>query len=131
MNLLTSSSLPQQYNHLAPDGSEIRELAEVAGGGLSHCTLPVGKVSAAVYHESVDEIWYFLSGSGQVWRKYESQAIVEKVVAGSCINIPCGTSFQFKNSGNVPLRFVIATMPRWPGPNEAVPTQGHWLTPSM
>jgi hypothetical protein len=52
------------YDYLAPDGSEIRLLPEVGGGGLCHCILPVGKVSKAVSHKTVDEICYFLSCQG-------------------------------------------------------------------
>ena len=124
--LWATAQLPQDYDYLAPDGSDIRLLPEVGGGGMSHCTLPDGGVSTAVYHRTVDEIWYFISGSGEVWRKKGKQDAVDEVGAGSCLNIPCGTSFQFRNTGNVPLCFVIATIPRWPGADEAVDTKGYW-----
>ena len=32
-----TAQLPKDYDYLAPDGSEIRLLPEVAGGGLAHC----------------------------------------------------------------------------------------------
>jgi mannose-6-phosphate isomerase-like protein (cupin superfamily) len=124
--LWVTAQLPEEYDYLAPDGSEIRLLPEVGGGGLSHCTLPVGGVSKAVYHRTVDEIWYFISGAGEVWRKRGRQESVRQVGPGSCLNIPCGTSFQFRNVGGEPLYLVIATIPRWPGEQEAVPIEGHW-----
>jgi mannose-6-phosphate isomerase-like protein (cupin superfamily) len=124
--LWTTDQLPKDRGYIAPDGSEIRELSKVAGGGLAHCTLPVGSTSAAVFHKTVDEIWYFISGSGEVWRKYGRQEAIDAVNSGTCLNIPCGTSFQFRNTGSDLLCFVIATIPRWPGAQEAVPTNGYW-----
>lgn len=118
-----------KYDYLAPDGSEIRLLAEVPGGGLSHCTLPPAAISHAVYHKTVDEIWYFISGSGEIWRRHAEREEVTPVSAGRSINILCGTRFQFRNTGTEPLCFVIATVPRWPGPADAVPTVGPWEPP--
>jgi mannose-6-phosphate isomerase-like protein (cupin superfamily) len=124
--LWATAQLPTDYDYLAPDGSEIRLLPEVGGGGLAHCTLPVNSASSATYHKTVDEIWYFISGVGEVWRKRGRQETVDIVEAGICLNIPCGTSFQFRNTGHGPLCFVIATIPRWPGAQESVATEGHW-----
>jgi hypothetical protein len=42
-----TTTLPEDFI-LAPDGSEIRPMLEVTRGGMSHCTLPPGKVSLAV-----------------------------------------------------------------------------------
>ena len=61
--------LRENYDTLAPDGSEIRLLAQTSRGSMVHCTLHPGQVSVAVAHRTVDEIWYFLEGSGQVWRR--------------------------------------------------------------
>lgn len=49
--------LPTAADHLAPDGSAIRSLLSVRGGSLAYCTLPVGAVSKAVVHQTVEEIW--------------------------------------------------------------------------
>ncbi len=112
--------------HLAPDSSEIRELVKVKGGSLCHCILPSGKTSRAVYHKTIEEVWYFLSGDGEMWRK---QGTIEKIVrvgSGVSISIPVGTKFQFRNTGKTPLCIVIVTMPPWPGSSEAVLTEGVW-----
>jgi len=37
-----TTKLSIEPSYLAPDGSEIRLLPNVRGGGLSHCTLPAG-----------------------------------------------------------------------------------------
>jgi mannose-6-phosphate isomerase-like protein (cupin superfamily) len=75
------------YVYLAPDGSEIQELVNVSGGGLAHCRLPVGGLSTAMLHQTVEEIWFSLSGTGEVWRKLGDVAEVTPVYAGIGLNI--------------------------------------------
>jgi mannose-6-phosphate isomerase-like protein (cupin superfamily) len=70
--------LPVQADTIAPDKSEIRLLAEMEGGGMTHCTLPPYAVSLAGVHETLEEIWYCVQGRGQVWRKNaDAEDIVE------------------------------------------------------
>lgn len=118
--------LPSKPDYLAPDSSEIRLLPNVQGGGLAHCTLPRTGTSLAVRHKTVEEIWYFIEGTGKVWRKMGSKQTTTKVRSGVCITIPLGCHFQFRNIGDGPLRFIIATIPRWPGGSEAVRVKDHW-----
>ena len=42
------------------------------------------------------------------------------------MSIPTGAAFQFRNTGEAPLIFVIATMPPWPGMDEAVRVKDFW-----
>lgn len=123
---LEIKTLPKEFDYLAPDSSEIRLLTSEKRGGLCHCTLPVGKTSCAVKHKTVDEIWYFLSGTGEVWRKYEGKEETDEIQPGTSINIPAGTCFQFRNIGAEPLKFICITMPPWPGLEEAEQVQGKW-----
>lgn len=125
---ISESSVQQEHDYLAPDGSEIRLLTQMNGGGLCHCTLPVGAVSSPVYHKTVEEIWYFLSGEGEVWRRSATEENVVAVRSGTSVSIPRGTAFQFRNTGDVPLLFIDVTIPLFPGPEEAVATDGHWPT---
>ena len=113
----------------APDGSEIRLLHELRGGGLAECTLPVGGVSAAVTHRTVEEIWLFTEGEGQVWRRQGERECVVDVSPGVSLTIPLGTQFQFRNTGERPLKFVISTMPPWPGEDEAPRVPDYWPLP--
>ncbi len=113
----------------APDGSEVRLLHELRGGGLAECTLPVGGVSAAVTHRTVEEIWVFVEGRGQVWRRQGDRESVTDVSPGVSLTIPLGTHFQFRNTGEGPLKFVISTMPPWPGEDEAPRVPDHWPLP--
>jgi mannose-6-phosphate isomerase-like protein (cupin superfamily) len=119
-------AVAKRYDHLAPDGSEIRLLSQVGGAGLCHCTLPEGRVSSPVYHKTVEELWFFLSGKGQFWRKTGDVEDIVSVCAGVSLSITVGTAFQFRNTGRGPLCCVIATIPPWPGADEAVPTKGKW-----
>lgn len=119
-------SLPTQYDVLAPDGSEIRILAQVPSGGMAHGTLPPGSTSLAIRHRTVAEIWFVLSGSAEIWRRSGSAESVETVRPGQSLTIPTGTSFQFRTAGPEPFRFIMCTMPPWPGPEEAVLVDGKW-----
>ena len=123
---METKRLPRRHDCLAPDGSEIRLLAATSRGSCVHCTLAPGAVSLAVTHRTVDEIWYFLRGSGEVWRKFGDREEVVEVAAGMCLTIPCGAHFQFRNTGRIPLRFVLVTMPPWPGEVEAVLVPDYW-----
>lgn len=73
-----------------------------------------------------DEISYFLSGQDQVWRKQGDWEDPIDVTTGVSPTIPLGTYFQFHNTGAEPLCFIIATMPPWPGEDEAVRVADHW-----
>jgi mannose-6-phosphate isomerase-like protein (cupin superfamily) len=120
--------LGRDIDVIAPDGSEIRLLAEMQNGSFVHCTLPVGGVSKAVQHKTIEEIWFFLDGEGEVWRELGEDSETVTVRTGTTLTIPTGAHFQFRNIGELPLRFVIATMPPWPGEAEAVRVPDHWPT---
>jgi mannose-6-phosphate isomerase-like protein (cupin superfamily) len=79
-----------------------------------------------VAHREVEEIWYILSGAGEVWRKNAAQEEIVAVGAGSSLTFPPRTSFQFRNTGARPLCILIATMPPWPGAAEALRVPGPW-----
>ena len=117
--------LPETF-YPAPDGSQIRVLPTMTGGGLAHCTLEVGQISRAVAHKSIEEIWYFIEGHGKLWLKQDEQEDMIDIYPHLSITIPAGTHFQFRNTGPFPLRFLIVTMPPWPGESEAYPVKGFW-----
>jgi mannose-6-phosphate isomerase-like protein (cupin superfamily) len=88
--------------------------------------LAPGKTSLAVTHRTVEEIWYFLSGRGEMWRKQGDREEVVPVEAGMSLTIPLGTHFQFRCSDDQPLVFMAITMPPWPGEDEAYTVEGKW-----
>ena len=127
MRQYESNRVSDSYDALAPDGSEIRLLHSLAGLSVVHCQLPVGAVTVPVRHRTVEEVWYFLAGAGQVWRQQGEREQVLDVAPGHSLTIPLGTDFQFRNTGDAPLEFIIATTPPWPGEDEAVPLdRGRW-----
>jgi len=93
---------------------------------MAHFTLEPGRTSAAVTHKTVEEVWYILTGTGEMWRRQDGREEVTMLAPGVALTIPLGTDFQFRNTGDAPLTFVLVTMPPWPGPDEAVPVEGHW-----
>ena len=67
-------------------------------------------------HRTVEEVWYFIGGSGEVWIGGETTG----VGPGSTVVIPTGSPFQFRTLGDEPLRFLCFTSPPWPGDGEAI-----------
>ena len=122
---MQDTTLPQDPI-TAPDGSEIRELVASGRASMVHCTLPTGGVSLAVRHRTVEELWFVMSGHGEVWRKLEDEEAVVAVGPGSALDMPLGARFQFRNTGDEPLVILIATMPPWPGADEAPRVADHW-----
>ena len=93
---------------------------------MSHFELPPGQTSIAVTHKTVEEIWFFLSGRGQMWRMAEGKEEIVAVEAGVCLTIPYGTCFQFRSLGEDSLAAIGVTMPPWPGEDEATVVDGEW-----
>jgi mannose-6-phosphate isomerase-like protein (cupin superfamily) len=123
---LATVPLPSERTVAAPDGSDVRVLAGSPRGSMAHFTLAAGEVSTAARHRTVEELWYVLSGRGQMWRRLGDQAQVVALAPGLSLSIPVGTSFQFRAEGDEPLRIVGVTMPPWPGEGEAVLVEGAW-----
>ncbi|HLY36333.1 MAG TPA: cupin domain-containing protein [Candidatus Limnocylindria bacterium] len=121
-----TTSLPLQADARAPDGSEVRLLLRLRGGSLAHFQLAPGEVSVAVRHRTVEEIWFFLAGQGDMWRRLEGSEEVVGVEAGTCLTIPVGTDFQFRSCGHEALQAIGVTMPPWPGEGEAALIEGVW-----
>ena len=118
--------LKEKCDYHAPDVSEIYKLADGSKGGLCQCILPVGGKSKATSHKTVEEVWYFVEGQGEAYRRGFNNDKPTAVKSGTSLVIPVKTTFQFRNIGEVPLKFIIATMPPWPGPSEAKMETGIW-----
>lgn len=121
-----TKQLPTSRDAIAPDGSDVRVLLQVHHGGLAHFELPAGQTSVAVRHRSVEEIWFFLHGRGEMWRRSGEDEEIVPVATGLCVTIPPGTSFQFRATGDEALAAIGATMPPWPGAGEALIVSGPW-----
>jgi len=126
MPLFETKRLPQDPDAVAPDGSHVRLLLSLGGGSVAHFELGPGRTSIAVAHRTVDEIWYFVAGRGEMWRQSNEQEEIVPVDAGTCITIPVGTRFQFRTQGPDALAALGVTMPPWPGDGEAYQVTGKW-----
>jgi mannose-6-phosphate isomerase-like protein (cupin superfamily) len=115
---------------VAPDGSAVRVLCTVARGGMALFTLAPGAVSRAVSHRTVEEVWYVVAGAGRMWRRLGDAESIVTLAPGTAIALPTGTRFQFRCDGAAPLVAVGATMPPWPGADEAQEVAGPW-TPTV
>lgn len=118
--------LPMTIDEVAPDGSDVRVLLGLEGGLVAVYELAPEQVSTAVTDRTVEEIWYFISGRGEMWRKQGNREEIVSVESGVCVTIPLGTHFQFRSFGDEALVALGVTMPPWPGAGEAIVVEGKW-----
>ena len=71
MTSFHTKRLPTAPDVVAPDGSDVRILLALPSGSMAHFELAPGQTSAPVAHRTVEEIWYFLRGRGEMWRKLQ------------------------------------------------------------
>jgi mannose-6-phosphate isomerase-like protein (cupin superfamily) len=128
--LFESKPLGAAPDTTAPDGTAVRLLLTLGGGSMAHFELPGRAVSHAVSHRTVEEIWFVLSGRGDIWRRQNGQERIDPLGPGLSLTIPLGTEFQFRAEAGEPLRFLAITMPPWPGVEEALRASGPW-TPTV
>lgn len=126
MTDFNTKRLPVARDDVAPDGSDVRILLGLTGGGMAHFELGPGQTSTAVTHRTVEEIWFFLAGRGEMWRKQDGREEIVPVEPGVSLTIPLGTHFQFRSFGYQPLAAVGVTMPPWPDGDEAIVGEGKW-----
>jgi mannose-6-phosphate isomerase-like protein (cupin superfamily) len=126
MRHFETMELPSEPTTIAPDGSAVRILPQLAGGSMAHFALAPGETARAVCHRSVEEIWFVLTGRGEMWREQEGKTAIVDLHPGVSLTIPVGTRFQFRSFGPEPLAAVAVTMPPWPGEGEAMIVTGPW-----
>jgi mannose-6-phosphate isomerase-like protein (cupin superfamily) len=109
---------------VAPDGSAIYyRVLDATSASLVEAVLAPGQVSRPIHHRTVEEIWYFLAGIGQLWMRSPDGATVktQRIAPGATVTIRAGWDFQFSADAGGALRFLCFTSPPWPGEDEAVP----------
>jgi mannose-6-phosphate isomerase-like protein (cupin superfamily) len=111
---------------VAPDGGDVRVLLALGGGSMAQFELPPGETSTAVTHRTVEEIWFVLSGRGEMWRKQGEREEIVAMEPGVCLTVPLGTHFQFRSFGPELLTAIAITMPPWPDDAEAYAVEGAW-----
>ena len=121
----STKRLPVARDDIALDGSDVRILLRLKGGSMAHFELPPGETSTPVALRTAEEIWFFLSGRGEMWRKQNDQEDTVPVEPGVCLTIPLGTHFQFRSFGYEPLAAVGVTMPPY-SDGECYEVKGIW-----
>ncbi len=94
------------------DGSEIRELlahrnSAIVQQSLAEARLPSGTATTPHYHPRTEEIYYILTGVGQMRIGAETRA----VGPGDAIAIPPGQVHQITNTGGEQLKFLCCCAP--------------------
>ncbi|MBT8475430.1 MAG: cupin domain-containing protein [Alphaproteobacteria bacterium] len=123
---MKQTTLPPLPDATSPAGADIRFIMEGTTGNMIHSTVPPGQINRATVHETVSEFWYILDGKGEIWRRDDTEERITPLVAGVSIDIPVGTVFQYRSTGDTPLKFICITMPPWPGDHEATYLEGAW-----
>jgi mannose-6-phosphate isomerase-like protein (cupin superfamily) len=126
METFQTMQTPSKPTAVAPDGSAVRDLLVLKCGSMALFELASGEISNPEVHRTVDEIWYILSGKGQMWRKFGNLEQTVVLEHGVCLTIPVGTHFQWRSDGAEPLVALGVTMPPWPGAEEGKLVNGIW-----
>lgn len=96
------------------DGSEIRELLSHRNSGIRNQSLAEARLSAGQsttphYHPRAEEIYFIVSGNGQMRIGEEARA----VESGDAIAIPPGAVHQIVNTGEAELRLLCCCAPAY------------------
>jgi mannose-6-phosphate isomerase-like protein (cupin superfamily) len=99
---------------ITKDGSEIRELLAhrnscIRKQSLAEARLPPGASTTRHYHPKTEEIYYILTGGGQMMIGND----MRQVGPGDAIAIPPGEVHQIVNNGDVPLVFLCCCAPAY------------------
>lgn len=106
---------------IAGDKTQLRELLHPSkqplklGYSLSHATVEPG-VRSLSHRLRTSEVYYILSGQGEIHIDDESQA----VAAGHTIYIPPGATQFIANTGTENLAFLCIVDPAWRAEDEEV-----------
>lgn len=123
---MKTTPLPENPDAKSPAGADIRFIMDGTAGNMIHSTVPARQTNRATVHATVSEFWYILEGQGEIWRDNGSENSIVSLVAGTSIDIPVGTKFQYRNISDHDLKFICIAMPPWPGDDEATEVDGVW-----
>jgi len=124
---MKETKLPETADAKSPAGADIRFIMDGPTGNMIHSTVPSGQINRATIHATVSEFWHVLDGEGEIWRKDKTEEKITALSPGVSIDIPVGTAFQYRATGDTPLRFICISMPPWPGDFEASHLEGAWV----
>ena len=99
-------------------------LARVAGASAAIFHLASGATTVAVRHRTVEELWFVVTGHGELWLADDDGDRIVELAPGVCVPITRRTRFQFRAREDLDVFGV--TIPPWPGDGEAVEVDGPW-----
>jgi mannose-6-phosphate isomerase-like protein (cupin superfamily) len=93
-------------------GSELRPLIDRTTSEVTQCSLaeevlPPGRAVAPHHHRELEEIYYILSGTGLMTVGAQSL----QVRTGDAIYVPRGHRHTLENTGDDPIRLLVACGP--------------------
>jgi len=107
---------------IAPDGSLVQPLLRTPEASCAEFRLEAGRVSRAVRHRTVVELWRVLEGTGELHIESAGQTVHLTLGPGVTAHIPREARFQFRAISS--LRIFAVTIPPWPGDDEAIAGEG-------
>ena len=108
------------------EGVEALGEIEEIGPALKNLVEKATSPDPSKRHRTVEEIWYIVSGQGEMWRRQGNREEIVALGPGLCLTIPVDTQFQYRSTGPEPLAVIAITMPPWPGDDEAYEVAGRW-----
>jgi len=93
------------------DGLEVRALCSMSGGSMAHFVLPMARVSLPCKHGNFSEIWFVLTGTGKLWRSYESSSAITTLKPGMSFSLTPHTTFQIQADDQEDLAAIAVTIP--------------------
>ncbi len=108
-NIININDCPQ---FVTKDHSKIREImaprnSVIARQSLAEAVVPVGSATDEHYHKDSEEIYFILSGVGEIQVNGESAP----VRVGDAIALPPGTVHKIWNRGDSDLVFLCVCVP--------------------
>lgn len=97
-----------------PHGSEIRPLIDRTNSDIELCSLaeeilPQGKAVRRHHHLQTEEIYYILSGEGEMTVGEETR----NISAGDAVFIPRTNTHTLKNTGSEPIKLLLICGPAY------------------
>jgi mannose-6-phosphate isomerase-like protein (cupin superfamily) len=119
-------TIGEAYDHVSPAGvAEIRLLPSFEQGELAHARARAGRPSRAARLSGIGEMFYVLTGKGELWRKTGGLEDVTPLVPGRSVSLLPEIEYQYR-AVDGPLDFLVFTAPRWQRENWHEAEHSNW-----